>query len=94
MANFGLQECHMLEGVSNFVTWKCRLQNLLEEVELWYLVDKDVTPPTNPKDLVEHTKKSVKEKWIVLDLVKDHLILHIAGKKMVKDMYDAFVTLY
>lgn len=33
-----------------------KIQNLLEDVELWYFVDK-VTPHTNPKDLVEHVRK-------------------------------------
>jgi hypothetical protein len=43
----------MLEGASNFVLWKCRLQNLLEETEQWYLVDTEITPPIDPKDLEE-----------------------------------------
>lgn len=57
MASFSVREFHMLEGATNFVMWKCRLQDLLEEVELWYIVDKGLTPPTNPK-LAKHTKKS------------------------------------
>jgi hypothetical protein len=66
----------------------------LEEVELWYLVEKDVVLTIDPKDLAKHTRKLVKEKCIILDLVKDHLIPHIAEKKMAKDMSDALVTLY
>lgn len=73
-----LQECHMLEGASNYVLWKCRLYNLLKEVEQWYLVDKKDTPPIDPMDLAKHTKKSSKEKRIVLDWMKDHLIPQIA----------------
>jgi hypothetical protein len=70
------------------------LQNLLEEVELWYFVDTEVAPPIDLKDLVEHTKKSIKVKQIILDMVKDHLIPHITKKKMVKEMFDAMVMLY
>lgn len=44
--------------------------------------------PTNPKDLAKHTRKLVKVKQILLDLVKDHLIPHIADRKMAKNMYD------
>jgi hypothetical protein len=62
MANVNLQEYHMLNGASNFVPWKCKLQNLLEGVELLYLVDKEVIPPIDPKDLAEHNKKSAKTK--------------------------------
>jgi hypothetical protein len=57
MASFSLRERSMLEGASNFEPWKCKLQNLLEEIELWYIVDMEVTSPTNPKNLVEYTKE-------------------------------------
>jgi hypothetical protein len=63
-------------------------RNLLEEVELWYLVDTEVTPPTNPKEMEKHTKKSTKVKQIIHDLMKDLLIPHIAKNKTVKEMFD------
>lgn len=94
MASFGLQECHMLEAASNFVLWKCMMQNLVEEVEPWYPMDKEITAPTDPQDLVGHNKKLAKVKQFVLDWVVDHLIHHLAEKKTMKDMYDALVTLY
>jgi hypothetical protein len=31
---------------------------------------------------------------VLLESVKDHLILHIVGKKFSKEMYDALVSLY
>jgi len=46
------------------------------------------------KDKAEHNKKEMTVKWILLDSVKDHLILYIFGKKTAKDMYDALGTLY
>jgi hypothetical protein len=50
--------------------------------------------PTNPKDLVEHNKKAVAAKRILLDSVKDHLFPHIVGKNISKEMFDALGTLY
>jgi hypothetical protein len=94
MATPSMQESHLLEGASNFVPWKLRLQNLLEMADLWYLVEKVVVPPTDPKDKAEHNKKAVAAKRILLDSVKDHLIPHIIKKKTAKDMYDALGTLY
>jgi hypothetical protein len=38
MASVDLQECDRLEGTSNFTSWKCRMQTLLEEVDLWSLI--------------------------------------------------------
>jgi hypothetical protein len=93
MTNHSVQDCHMLKDASNFVPWKCKVQNLLEEVELWFLVEKEVVLPTNPKDLAKHNRKSIKAKQIILDLVKDHLIPHIAEKKTTKEMQIALVTL-
>ncbi|KAH9293142.1 hypothetical protein KI387_041649, partial [Taxus chinensis] len=84
----------LVGGILNYVPWKLRLQNILEETKLWYLVEKKAMPPTYPKDLVEYNKKVVKAKRIPLDLVKDRLIPHIATKKTAKEMYDALGTLY
>jgi hypothetical protein len=44
--------------------------------------------------LEDHKKKEVKAKWVLLDFVKDHLILHIFEKKTAKEMYNALVDLY
>ena len=51
MAILSMQESHLLDEASNFVPWKLRLQNLLEMEDLWYLVEKVVVPPTDPKDV-------------------------------------------
>jgi hypothetical protein len=48
MASVGLRECDQLEGAENFTPWKCRLQMLLEEVDLWCFVEGKVTTPINP----------------------------------------------
>lgn len=66
----------------------------LEEVELWYLMEKDVVLPIDPKYLAVHTKKSIKEKQIIQDSMKDHLISYIIEKKMNKDLNDDLVSLY
>ena len=58
-----LQHCHT-EGNSNFVLLKCMLQNLLEEVELAYLVEREVVFPTDPKQLAEQNRKLVKAEKI------------------------------
>jgi hypothetical protein len=94
MTTLSLRECDRLEGASNFTPWKYRLQMLLEEVELWVFVENKVIVPTNPAQLVDYKKKEAKEKKIILDLVKDYLIPHIAEKKMTKEMYDALIALY
>jgi hypothetical protein len=63
-------------------------------IDLWYLVEKVVVSPIDPKDLVEHNKKAMVSKQILLNSMKDHLTPHIVGKKTAKEMYDALGTLY
>jgi len=83
-----------LECASNFVSWKCILQNLLDVANLWYLVEKEVNPPTDPRDLTEYNKNAMNAKQVIQDLVKDHLIPCIIDKSTTKEIYDALGTLY
>jgi hypothetical protein len=82
------------DGASNFMSWKARVTLLLEENDLWDLVDQVITPPTDPQQLATHKKKEVKSKRVILDAVKNHLIPHVSEKKTAKEMFDALVSLY
>jgi hypothetical protein len=67
---------------------------LMEEVDLWEHVEKVVPELVDPMKLVAHHKKEAKAKRIILDLVKDHFIPHIAEKMTGKDMFEALVGLF
>lgn len=94
LISFNLRECDKLECASNFIPWKCNLQMFLEEAEIWDHVVKEITTPTNLKLLVGHIKEEAKQKRLILDLVKDRLIAHIAKKIIEKLMYGVLVGLY
>jgi hypothetical protein len=83
-----------LEGVTKFQAWKARIILLLEENDLKEYVEVVVSDPIDPRELVVHKKKEVKAKRVLLESVKDHLILHISEKKSAKEMYDTLVSLY
>jgi hypothetical protein len=51
---------------------------VLKEYDLWELVDKVVTPPTDLTTLEAHNKKEIKAERVLLDSVKDHLIPHLS----------------
>jgi hypothetical protein len=53
-----------------------------------------VAPPKDLKYLVAHKIKDVKAKRIILDRVKDHLIPHLSGKNIVRDMWEALKSLF
>jgi hypothetical protein len=46
---FGLRECERLDSASSFTTWMYKLQMLLEEVQLWEHVEKEIIAPTKFK---------------------------------------------
>jgi hypothetical protein len=66
----------------------------LEENDLKEYVEMVIPDPKDARELAAHKKREVKAKRVLLDFVKDHLILHISEKKTTKDMYDALVGLY
>jgi hypothetical protein len=48
MSTLGLTKCDKVDGASNFIPCKCRLQIILEEVEIWDHIEKEIGAPSNP----------------------------------------------
>ena len=76
----GLRVEDRLDGQSNFGAWKEKIISVLEEVEVWDIVEKTVVPPTDATQLASFKKNSIKAKRLILDGVKDHVIPHVKGK--------------
>ena len=51
-------------------------------------------PASDPIALDVHEVNEAKTQRIILDKVKEHLIPHLAKKKMAKEMWDALKSLY
>lgn len=84
----------ILDDASNFLSWKFKVTLLLEENDIWDIIKYIVAEPTNIQQLETHKKKEVKAKCMIMDTLKDHLILHISKKKNKKEMFDALVGFY
>ena len=88
----------MLDGSTNFSPWKERIVLLLEEVELWDIVNNTqlnpITVLTDATLLDDFQKNNVKAKRIILDAIKDHVIPHIAGKSNAFEMWTSLTKLY
>ena len=73
-----------LDGAVNFSPWKARIVLILQDSELWDIVNNTTTNPVTiladavAKDAFE--KRDIKAKIILLDAIKDHVIPHISGK--------------
>lgn len=65
---------------------------LLEEMDLWEIVEGTSVAPFDATLMVAHKKSVAKEKGILMDLVNDHLAPHIMGKST-NEMYAVLTTL-
>jgi hypothetical protein len=83
-----------LEGVSNYLQWKVRINSVLKENKLWSFANIVVVVPTDPTTLDVHEVNEAKTQRIILDGVKDHLIPHLAEKKTTNEMWVALKGLY
>ena len=94
MASVGLRVEDKLDGGGNWTPWKARIVLLLEEHELWEIVESIVTLPIDPILLSKFKKKNVRAKRIILDSVKDHIIPHVSRKDYAYQMWDSLSNLY
>jgi hypothetical protein len=87
-----------LDGATNFGAWKERMIFLLQENELWDIVENTTTHhvavPIDATLLATYTKKSIKAKRFILDSIKDHLIHHLTGKTHAYEMWESLTKLY
>jgi hypothetical protein len=85
-------------GQQKFGAWKERMILLLQENELWDIVENTATHPvvvpTDATLLASYTKKSIKDKRIILDAIKDHLIPHLMRKANSYEMWESLMKLY
>ena len=93
----GLRIEDRLDGAVNFSPWKARIVLILQDSELWDLVNNTTANPVivlvdaTPKAAFD--KRDIKAKAILLDAIKDHVILHISGKDHAHQMWTALTNL-
>jgi hypothetical protein len=85
-----------LAGASNWLPWKARMVFVLEDLELWDIVEATVPPipVTAPVLVAEFRKKNNKAKRTICDAVCDHIIPHLTGKACAYEMWASLCKLY
>ena len=82
-----------MDGASSFSASKARVVLFLKESELWDIVESTdtnpITIPTYATAKATYEKKNIKAQRILLDAIKDQVILHISGKSNAYEMWDA-----
>jgi hypothetical protein len=85
-----------LAETSNWSSWKARMIFVLEDLELWDIVE-PVVPPipfTAPILGPEFKKMNNKAKRTISDTVRDHIIPHLTGKAHAYEMWASLCKLY
>jgi hypothetical protein len=85
-----------LAGASNCSPWKVRMVFILEDLELWDIVEAIVPPipVTTLVLVVEFRKRNNKAKRTICDAVHDHIIPHLTGKACAYEMWASLYKLY
>ena len=94
MVSTGLRDQDKLDGASTFGVWKAKISLLLEENGIKDYVTSIVVVPTVVTQLATYKKEDAKARRIILDGVKDHIILNISVQDTTKKMWDAILNLY
>jgi hypothetical protein len=85
-----------LAGASNWSSWKARMVFILEDLELWDIVEVVVPaiPVTAPVLVAEYRKRNNKVKRTISDAVRDHIIPHVTRKTHAYQMWASLCKLY
>jgi hypothetical protein len=92
----GLRLEYALEGNSNYIAWKDRIEAVLEDNGLKDYIDRDVPTPdtTNIANLDAWKKKVEKARRILLEGVQDHIVSSLHGKTTPHAMWKVLTDLF
>jgi hypothetical protein len=92
----GLRLEYALEGSSNFIAWKDRMEAVLEDNGLKGYIDADVPKPaaTDIANLDAWQKKVAKARRILLEGVRDHIVSSLHGKTTPYAMWKVLTDLF
>jgi hypothetical protein len=81
---------------NNWSPWKARMVFVLEDLELWDIVEAVVRPipVTAPILVAKFKRRNNKAKRIICDAVRDHIIPHLTGKTCAFEMWASLCKLY
>ena len=83
-----------LEGIENFRAWKYRIRLILEENDLAKFIKEVVSKPEEDETKEKYKKDMIRDKRIIEDSIKDHLIPQVSSKDTPKEMFDSLSIMY
>jgi hypothetical protein len=96
MAFNGLRLEYALEGSSNYIAWKDRMEVVLEDNGLKEFIDRDVPKPvvTDTANLDAWKKKVEKPRRILLEGLQYHIVSSLHGKATPHAMWKALTDMF
>ena len=90
----GLRLDYALEGNSNYIAWKDKMEVVLDDNGLKEFIDAEVPKPTDVVQVEAWQKKTSKCRRILLEGVKDHIVSSLHGKASPYLMWKALTDLF
>ena len=85
---------YALQGSSNYIAWKDRMEVVLDDNGLKDFIEAEVPKPTDAAHIEAWQKKTSKCRRILLEGVKDHIVSSLHGKASPYLMWKAFTNLF
>jgi len=85
---------YALEGRSNDIAWKDRMEAVLDDNGLKELIDTEVPKPADASHVEVWQKKTEKCRRIMLEGMKDHIVSNLHGKDSPYLMWKALTDLF
>ena len=92
----GLRLEYALEGNLNYISWKDKMEEILEDNALKEFIDIDIPEP-NQADAMQHEawrNNVAKVRRILLEGVQDHTVLSLHGKATPYAMWKALTNMF
>eukprot|EP00253_Pinus_taeda_P019110 PITA_19110 len=90
----GLQLEYALEGSSNYIAWKDRMEVVLDDNGLKEFIYADVPKPTDATQVADLQKKTAKCRRILLEGMRDHIVSSLHGNATPYLMWKALTDLF
>eukprot|EP00253_Pinus_taeda_P007797 PITA_07797 len=94
MSFIGLQLEYALEGNTNYIAWKDRMEVVLDDNVLKEFIETDVPKPTDATRADAWQRKTAKCRRILLEGMKDHIVSSLHGKATPYLMWKSLIELF
>ena len=93
-SSISVQKEDRLEGSSNFVVWKMRVMNILQELDLVHFVTSEPNEPITEEGKSTFKRSQASARRIIFDSVKDSIMTVMTSLMSPMQWMDALTQLY